>query len=97
VKTLHKVVQSDAEAIIEVATQYLDEMPNVAREWGPVGRLGIPYWYEHAVKIEAYANKDRNHGENEDGFVDMKDGVTKSPEEKYEGDVDKPGDELRDR
>jgi len=59
--------------------------------------LGIPYWCKHAAEIEAYANKDRNHSGNKDDFVDVKDDVTKSPEEKYERDVDKPGDELRDR
>jgi hypothetical protein len=59
--------------------------------------LGIPYWCKHAEKIEEYANKDRNHSGNKDGFVDVKDDVTKSPEEKDERDVDKPGDELCDR
>ena len=59
--------------------------------------MGIPYRCKHAVKIEAYANKDRNHGGNKDDFVGVKDDVTKSPEEEYEGDVNEPGDELHDR
>jgi len=56
--------------------------------------LGLPYWCNHAVKIEECANEDGNRSGNEDGFVDVKDDVTKSPEEKYERDMNKPGDEL---
>jgi hypothetical protein len=58
--------------------------------------LGIPHWYNHAVQIKAYADEDRNHGGNKDGRVDLKDKVNESPEEEYERDVDKPGDELGD-
>src|SRR5258708_18632495 len=50
-----------------------------------------------AIKIEAYADKDRDHSGNKDSLVDLQDKVTESPEEKYERDVDKPGDKLRDR
>jgi hypothetical protein len=57
--------------------------------------LGIPYGYKHAAKIEAYAGHDRNHGGNERGHVDLKDDVTKPPEEEYEGDMDKPRDGFR--
>jgi hypothetical protein len=59
--------------------------------------LGIPRWCKHAVKIEAYANKDRNHSDKKDGFVDVEDDVTKPPEEKYEREVDKPGNDFHDR
>jgi hypothetical protein len=55
-----------------------------------MGQLGIPYWCNHAVK--AYANKD-----NKDGFVDVKDDVSRSPEKKYEREIDKLGNELHDR
>ena len=54
-------------------------------------------WCKYAVKIGAYANKDRDHDGDKDGFVDVKNDVTKTPEEEYERDVDKPGHELRDR
>ena len=43
---------------------------------------------QNAAKIEAHANKGRNHIGNKDDFVDVKDDVTKSPEEKYERDLD---------
>jgi len=33
--------------------------------------LGLPYRYKHEEKIEEYANNDRNHGDNKDGFVDV--------------------------
>ena len=56
--------------------------------------MGVPYWCNHAIKIKAYANHDRNHGDNKNGCVDMQDEVTKPSEEKYEGYVDKPGDSL---
>jgi hypothetical protein len=80
-KVLHKIDPSDTDGIIEFATQFLDETPNMGGKWGPKGRLAFPYWYKHAVKIEAYANKDRDHSGNKDGLVDVKKDVTKSPEE----------------
>jgi hypothetical protein len=52
--------------------------------------LGIPCWCNHAVKIGTYANKDNN----KDGFVDVKDDVTKFPAGKYEREIDKLGNEL---
>jgi hypothetical protein len=57
--------------------------------------LGIPYRCNRAVKIEANAGSDRNHGGNKNRCVDLPDDVPKPPEKKYEGDVDKPGDGLR--
>ena len=51
----------------------------------------------HAVEIEGYADEDRNRSGNKDGLVDLEDKVTKSPEEEYDRDVDKPGDEIGDR
>jgi len=44
--------------------------------------LKIPYGHNHAEKIEAYADHDRNHGGNKNGCVDLQDDVTKPTEEK---------------
>ena len=73
----------------------LDEKPNETREWGSIGRLGIPYRCDYAVKIEAYADSNRNHDDDKDNAVDLQDEVTKAQEEEYERYVDKPEDNLR--
>jgi hypothetical protein len=49
--------------------------------------LWIPYRRNHAVKIEAYTDYERNSGGNKNDGVDLQDEVTKTPKEKYDGDM----------